>query len=193
MSPRLMRSALVAALVVLVPVVGACGGGGKITIGKSVTPETTETTESETTEPDTTEPDTTEPETTEADSTGTTSPLGGGLAGGVGSGGEASQEAPDVSWGLNAAAYRGQIGLRVAYDCPPGGVAGSLWGTSPFTDDSSVCTAALYSGLIDTTNGGRVVIEIAPGASAYASGEANGAIAYEYGEWGGSFVLLAGG
>lgn len=103
--------------------------------------------------------------------------------------GAVPETAPESSWSLNAAQYRGRDGTRVAYVCPPGGPLGSLWGTGPFTDDSSVCTAAVFAGLITMEQGGTVVIEIAPGRPSYGGATANGATANEYGEWGGSFVF----
>ncbi len=41
--------------------------------------------------------------------------------------------------------------------CRPGGGSGAVWGTSPYTMDSDICTAALHGGLI-TTDGGVVTV-----------------------------------
>ena len=103
---------------------------------------------------------------------------------------DADEDALDNSWVASAGEYRGQDGLRVAYNCPAGGTLASLWGTGPFTDDSSVCTAGVFLGLITTEGGGRIVIEIAPGQDAYAAGEGHGVAAASYGTWAGSFDIV---
>jgi hypothetical protein len=65
-----------------------------------------------------------------------------------------------------------------------------LWGTDLYTDDSSVCVAGVHAGRITLQGGGAVVIEIRPGATAYAGSTRNGVDSAGYGEWGGSFVVL---
>lgn len=108
--------------------------------------------------------------------------------GGEGTGG-VDAEAEDVSWDLNAVEFRGRDGERIAYDCPAGGTIGIVWGTDTYTDDSSVCSAAVHAGLITVEEGGRVVIEIAPGEESYTGSEANGVTTNDYGSWGGSFTF----
>ncbi len=93
----------------------------------------------------------------------------------------------DADWGRSPVDLRGNDGTRYGWTCPPGGEPGSLWGTGPFTDDSSVCTAAVFAGLITLSDGGRVVIEILPGEDAYEGGEAGGVSASEWPSWPGSF------
>lgn len=98
-------------------------------------------------------------------------------------------EAPNVDWALSATEYRGEDGRRIAFLCPPDGEVRSVWGTGTYTDDSSVCSAAVHEGLINTAEGGRVVIEIAPGQEAYDGSEANGVTSSDYGEYGGSYTF----
>lgn len=95
------------------------------------------------------------------------------------------------SWGRNARQYHGQDGKRFAVQCAPNGVAGSVWGSGPYTDDSSVCTAAVHSGLITLAQGGQAVIEIAPGQGAYKGSTANGVTTSDYGQYDGSFTFPA--
>jgi hypothetical protein len=106
--------------------------------------------------------------------------------------GAPDEEAPDVSWDLNAAQYRGEDGKRIAFLCPPDGEVGSVWGTDTYTDDSSVCSAGVHAGIINPIEGGRVVIEIAPGEESYAGTEANGVTSEDYGSWDGSFTFPVG-
>ena len=98
-----------------------------------------------------------------------------------------AEVAPDVVWSTAAAEYRGSDGLLVTYDCPPDGVLGTVWGTDVYTDDSSVCTAAVHAGLITEVEGGEVVIEISAGLEAYEGSTANGVTTSAYGSWSGSF------
>jgi hypothetical protein len=128
--------------------------------------------------------------TAEGGSTDSTAPETSG--GGEGTGG-VDEEAPDVEWGTNASQYRGQDGLRVAFDCPPNetGATHTVWGTDTYTDDTSVCMAAVHAGLITPEEGGRVVIEIAPGEESYTGSEANGVTSLDYGAWDGSYTFPA--
>jgi hypothetical protein len=102
---------------------------------------------------------------------------------------EPTDEAADVTWTLNAAEFEGQIGALVAYDCTPDGVHSTVWGDGVYTNDSSVCTAAVHAGLITFADGGRVVIEITDGLDAYTGSTANDVTTYGYASWPGSFIF----
>src|SRR5690606_9170703 len=73
--------------------------------------------------------------------------------------------------------------------CPAGGRLGSVWGTGLYTDDSSICTAAVHAGVIDVINGGPVDIEIRPGAGAYVASRHNGVTSSRWARWSGSFII----
>ena len=66
-----------------------------------------------------------------------------------------------------------------------------MWGTTLYTDDSSVCNAAVHSGGITYATGGSVTIEIRPGESSYTGSTSNGITTSSYGPWSGSYVLTA--
>jgi len=134
-------------------------------------------------------PTTTEQETTTS-SPGTTTTATGGTATTAPGVLPADEERTDPSWSLTAAEFRGQDGRRLAVTCTPGGTFGSVWGSDPYTDDSSICTAAVHAGLITPADGGRVVVEVRPGEPAYTGTEANGVTSSDYGSWGGSFIFL---
>jgi hypothetical protein len=102
---------------------------------------------------------------------------------------EADEVAEDVTWVLNAAEYQGRDGLLVAYDCAPDGVVATVWGDGIYTDDSSVCSAAVHAGLITSAGGGHVVIEIGPGYDTYEGSTANGVTTLPYASWPGSFTF----
>lgn len=97
----------------------------------------------------------------------------------------------DPSWAANATEFRGQDGTTHDQECPPNPdeQAGSVWGAGTYTDDSSICTAAVQSGLITFTEGGTVTFEIAPGLDEYEGGTANGVTSSSYGSWDGSFTF----
>jgi hypothetical protein len=93
------------------------------------------------------------------------------------------------SWGRRGTDYRGRNGETFSIGCAGGGPLGSAWGTDTYTDDSSVCTAAVHSGLISVDEGGTVVIEIAPGQSSYQGSSAHGVTTSDYGAFEGSFTF----
>ena len=68
-----------------------------------------------------------------------------------------------ADWFASAKDYRGQNGKRLEFVCPADGKPATIYGTDVYTDDSSVCTAAVHDGKITTADGGTVTIEIRPG------------------------------
>ena len=101
----------------------------------------------------------------------------------------ADSTARNVAWYSSATQYRGMDSLRVTYDCPDNGTASTVWGSEVYTDDSSVCTAAVHAGRITRADGGKVVIEIRPGQGAYTASTRNGITTLQYGSWSGSYVF----
>lgn len=96
-----------------------------------------------------------------------------------------------IDWGKQADSLRGRNGERFTFTCPANGRAGGrLWGTDIYTDDSSICTAAVHAGLITYDSGGTVTIEIRPGQQSYQGSSRNGAASAGYGFWHGSFVFV---
>ncbi len=95
-----------------------------------------------------------------------------------------------TGWGTNAKSATLQMGGRYSCNCPANGGAGSVWGTDIYTDDTSICTAAVHAGLITFQSGGAVIIEIRPGQSSYATTARYGITSTAYGQWGRSFVFV---
>jgi LCCL domain-containing protein len=93
----------------------------------------------------------------------------------------------ELSWHADATKYRGANGGHFTFDCLPGGSLNPVWGTDVYTDDSSVCTAAVHAGLITLDQGGIVVIEIRRGQDAYVGTTRNGVRTSGYEQWDGSF------
>jgi hypothetical protein len=101
---------------------------------------------------------------------------------------------------MRADQYRGQNGQQITCVCPANFALGSIWGSDIYTDDSSICTAAVHAGLISREAGGTVTIEIRPGQQSYRrearvsiSGSGETITSNEYGPWSGSFTFVRGG
>ncbi|MDP9073444.1 MAG: LCCL domain-containing protein [Actinomycetota bacterium] len=92
-------------------------------------------------------------------------------------------------WDATAKDHRGKNGMKLAYGCPAGGSSGSVYGSGPYTDDSSVCTAAMHAGVVAFT-GGNVVIEIRAGEQSYTASSAHGVTTLSFGSFDGSFVVV---
>ena len=96
-----------------------------------------------------------------------------------------------INWGTQADSLRGRNGQQFTFVCPAGGpMTSRLWGTNVYTDDSSICTAAVHAGFIEVVSGGTVTIEIRPGQASYQGVNRNGVASKDYGSWAGSFVFV---
>jgi hypothetical protein len=92
-----------------------------------------------------------------------------------------------ATWGTTMTSRRGRNNDVYVLDCPSNGSLANIWGTSVYTDDSSVCTAAVHDGLITRASGGRVFVAIRAGRSSYSASTRNGVASRAYGSWFGSF------
>lgn len=106
----------------------------------------------------------------------------GGIQIAVGTGGSGA-------WSTNARAQRGQNGQSVTVQCTPGGTLGNVWGTDVYTDDSSICSAAVHAGRITLAQGGAVTAFIHPGRSRYAGTARNGVTTRDFAVYPGSFAF----
>lgn len=103
----------------------------------------------------------------------------------------ARMEAPEaVDCWTQAAAVVDETTQTTTVTCPAGCDLdpSSIWGTDIYTNDSSVCVAAIHAGVIDG-DGGAVTVTHVEGQSSYVGSTANGIISSEYGEWGSSFSV----
>lgn len=69
--------------------------------------------------------------------------------------------------------------------------SGPIWGTGVYTDDSRICAAARHHGAIGPV-GGRIIFETMPGRESYEGSDSNGVVSADYGQWSGSFRIVAG-
>ena len=104
-----------------------------------------------------------------------------------------TDEHPAAGWGWHVSPRdrRSAVGQLFEYVCPPDGGLSDIWGTDVYTDDSSICTAAVHVGLILRETGGRVTILIRPGLDHYRGSIRNGIVSTDYGPWAGSFVFVS--
>ncbi len=82
----------------------------------------------------------------------------------------------------------GDIGFSGIYACPANCEQRSIWGTTTYTDDSNICTAAQHAGIIGA-EGGPFVMKITPGLAEYPSTEQNGVTSSSWGSWDRSFSI----
>jgi hypothetical protein len=74
--------------------------------------------------------------------------------------------------------------------CSPGGSGGSVWGTDIYTDDSSICEAAVHAGVIRRAEGGVVHFERLGSQPSFQGSERNGVSTLSYPTWPGSFRFV---
>jgi hypothetical protein len=94
------------------------------------------------------------------------------------------------TWKMTAQHLRGANGAKVGFHCDGSGRGNRVWGTGPYTDDSSICTAAVHAGKITFAKGGDVTIQISAGKRSYAGSNKNGVTTRTYGSFGGSFSVV---
>lgn len=65
------------------------------------------------------------------------------------------------AWSWHAIDYRDRAPSSFEHRCPPNGtLSSSVWGTVIYTDDSSICTAAVHAGVITREAGGTVRVHV---------------------------------
>lgn len=77
----------------------------------------------------------------------------------------------------------------MSIECAPDEPVWTVWGTDVYTDDSSVCTAAVHAGVIALQDGGTVYYYELPGRDSYTGSSRNGIDTLDWGVWGGSFAF----
>jgi len=98
-------------------------------------------------------------------------------------------EGTPTTWEAKATTLNGADGKTFTLACSPAGTAHPVWGSDIYTADSSICTAAVHSGLITYQQGGAVTIELRPGRTIYGCSERNGVTTSPFGSYQHSFVF----
>jgi hypothetical protein len=94
---------------------------------------------------------------------------------------------PDTS----AVSLRGQSGLRFTFRCQAGQpLSESVWGTDVYSDDSKICSAAVHAGVMTSSAGGTVTIEIRDGVQSGSGSPRNGVESGSFWNAAGTFVFV---
>lgn len=98
-----------------------------------------------------------------------------------------------IDWRTTATQWRGQVAALVSVYCPAGGTVATVWGSGPYTDDSSVCSAAVHAlATFNFAAGGTVRIALTRGEDAYPATVRHGVASSEWGAWENSFRIVTG-
>lgn len=81
---------------------------------------------------------------------------------------------------------RGREGVVVCNCSATQTLQGAVWGTDVYTDDSSICLAAVHAGAINRA-GGRVRVLATRGRQSYPGSTRNGVTSQAYGRWPNAF------
>jgi hypothetical protein len=96
----------------------------------------------------------------------------------------------EINWNANADNLMGKVGQDFTYLCSPNGTVSQIWGTDFYTSGSSICSAAVHAGIINTKDGGQVRIKIRPGEGFYNGTARNGVVSIRYPSYRGSYTFL---
>ncbi len=91
-----------------------------------------------------------------------------------------------------ATSLPGDAGERYLIACPDGCGTSTLWGTGVYTDDSSVCSAAIHNGIV-TSEGGVFSLVVLPGRDSYQATQRHGITSSTWARWGRSFAVVLNG
>lgn len=90
----------------------------------------------------------------------------------------------------NLVSYRGNNNQNYVFTLT-GSRSGNIWGTTIYTDDSNLATAAVHSGFVAYNQTSVVTVQILAGQSSYTSTTQNGVTSIAYGSWGGSYTFIS--
>ena len=99
---------------------------------------------------------------------------------------------PSLDWSDTAKSQEisNKLDQDFPFICPPGGGTKTIYGTDIYTSDSSICTAAIHSGLINAKYGGQVTILIQGVQDSYLGSKRNGVESRRWGKYGESFTFI---
>jgi hypothetical protein len=86
----------------------------------------------------------------------------------------------------------GELGARYLVACPDRCGGSTAWGTGVYTDDSSVCSAAIHNGIV-TSEGGVFSLVLLPGRDAYRATQRHGVASSSWASWARSFAAVLSG
>jgi hypothetical protein len=80
-------------------------------------------------------------------------------------------------------------GEEFSAKCPKGCNSGTLYGTGTYTTDSSICAAAVHSGVIEADDGGSVKVKVIAGQDKYTGTTKHGITSAGWGHYDKSFTV----
>jgi|GEM_PF-2952091 len=90
----------------------------------------------------------------------------------------------------DARRYRtSRFGTTFRCTCGPNTRLGAVWGSGVYTDDSSICAAAVHMGLFSARRGGSVSVRMVGARQSYQGGDRYGVSSRSYGRWHNSFTV----
>jgi len=90
----------------------------------------------------------------------------------------------------NMVAYRGNTGQTYTFVLT-GSNSGGIWGTTNYTDDSNIATAAVHAGFVQLNQISTVTLILLPGQSSYTSTTQNGITSSSWGSWVASYAFVS--
>lgn len=87
--------------------------------------------------------------------------------------------------------HLGALTDQVFYFVVQGAIGGSVWGSGPYTTDSSLASAAVHAGALRVGQTGLVQVTIVSGQSTYPGSARNGITTANWGSYGSSFHVEA--
>jgi hypothetical protein len=101
-----------------------------------------------------------------------------------------AEPVPDLGACPQMLAINRDLPTPVRCTCGPGvdSLSGAVWGTDVYTDDSTLCLAALHAGVIGA-EGGTVTVRRSEGRQLYIGSSRNGVASHDFGRYGTSVVF----
>src|SRR5690349_19767648 len=90
----------------------------------------------------------------------------------------------------NMVAYRCNINQTYSFVLT-GATSSTIWGTTIYTDDSNLATAAVHSGFVSIGQTSIITVIVLPGQSSYTSTTQNGVTSTAYGSWACSYSFVS--
>lgn len=100
-----------------------------------------------------------------------------------------SADAEVVDCTTNANAFDLDVGESMSFACPANCEPDTVWGTDVYTDDSSLCSAAIHAGAISQLEGGVFTVTMVEGLDEHPGTERNGISTSDWGSWSTSFTV----
>ncbi|MGZ3424479.1 MAG: LCCL domain-containing protein [Polyangiales bacterium] len=93
-----------------------------------------------------------------------------------------------ITWNQKLSDFDPKLRQKFTFTCPPNGTLDArVVGTEVYTDDSSICGAAVHAGKITPESGGTVTVQVISGQARYVGSPRNGVDSLSSGSWTQSF------